>query len=205
MIKVDAKGLACPAPVIKTKKAIESIDGGIVEVIVSGETPKLNVLKLAKSMNCFSKIIKEIEGEIVIHIEKEKGSDIVSDKKEAIESENNSSISKKDECIFITADKMGRGNDELGAVLIKGFIYALTEAEPYPKKILFVNSAITLTTTNEETVKNLKILEDAGVEIISCGTCLDYYNLKDQVKVGIISNMYTIVESLKEATNTITI
>jgi selenium metabolism protein YedF len=110
-----------------------------------------------------------------------------------------------DTCIFINSDKMGTGNDELGEVLIKGYIYTLTECKPYPKSIVFVNSGIKLTTVNEATVENLTILQEAGVEVLSCGTCLDYYGLKDNLKVGNVTNMYTIVELMNNSTKTISI
>ena len=82
---------------------------------------------------------------------------------------------------------MGNGNDELGEVLMKGFIYTLTESKPYPKSILLVNSGVKLSTENYDTIGNLKILEEAGVEILSCGTCLDYYGLKESLKVGSVT------------------
>ncbi|MDX5642742.1 sulfurtransferase-like selenium metabolism protein YedF, partial [Clostridioides difficile] len=96
-------------------------------------------------------------------------------------------------------------NEELGKVLIKGFIYTLTESKPYPKYVLLVNGGVKLSAENEETIENLKILENMGVEVLSCGTCLDYYNLKDKLQVGTVTNMYTIVETLKNASNTISI
>ena len=100
---------------------------------------------------------------------------------------------------------MGSGNDELGNVLIKGFIYTLTETKPYPKSILLVNGGVRLSADNEATIENLKILEEAGVEILSCGTCLDYYGLKENLQVGTVTNMYTIVDILKNSSNTISI
>ena len=100
---------------------------------------------------------------------------------------------------------MGSGNDELGEVLIKGFIYTLTEAKPYPKYIVFVNSGVKLTAQNKATIENLKILEEGGVEIVSCGTCLDYYGLKDTLEVGTVTNMYNIVDIMKNTSQTITI
>ena len=100
---------------------------------------------------------------------------------------------------------MGKGNDELGEVLIKGYIYTLTETKPYPKHIVFINSGVKLTTRNEATIENLKILEEAGVEILSCGTCLDYYNLKDDLQVGSVTNMYTIVDITNNSSQTISI
>ncbi|MCC0647393.1 sulfurtransferase-like selenium metabolism protein YedF [Clostridioides sp. ZZV15-6598] len=193
-IKIDARGLACPKPVINTKKELDNIEEGIVVTTVDNETAKENILKLAKSLNCEARIVDEKEN--LISIEIKKGNNVVVQKEES---------ELEDTCVFISSDKMGLGNDELGQVLIKGFIYTLTESKPYPKHILLVNGGVKLSAENEATIENLKILEDEGVEILSCGTCLDYYNLKEKLQVGSVTNMYTIVETLKNASNTISI
>ena len=172
-IEIDARGLACPKPVINTKKELDNIEQGIVIVTVDNDVAKQNILKLSSSLNCESRVIKQEELE--------------------------------DKCIFISSNKMGNGNDELGEVLMKGFIYTLTESKPYPKSILLVNSGVKLSTENYDTIGNLKILEEAGVEILSCGTCLDYYGLKESLKVGSVTNMYTIVDIMKNSSQTISI
>ena len=194
-IELDAKGLACPKPVINTKKELDSIEQGVVEVTVDNEIAKENILKLAKSMNFEANILKSEKDCICIEIIK--GENVI------IEVKSQESLT--DTCIFINSDKMGSGNDELGHVLMKGYIYTLTESKPYPKSILFVNSGIKLTTENEATIENLKLLEEAGVEILSCGTCLDYYGLKENLKVGTVTNMYTIVETMNNSSKTISI
>lgn len=194
-IELDVRGLACPKPVINTKKELDKIEQGIVIATVDNEIAKENILKLAKSMNYEAKVTKSEED--LISIEIVKGENITIEEK--IEE------SLADTCIFINSDKMGTGNDELGEVLIKGYIYTLTESKPYPKAIVFVNSAIKLTTVNEATVENLTILQEAGVEILSCGTCLDYYGLKENLKVGNVTNMYNIVELMNNSSKTISI
>lgn len=194
-IELDARGLACPKPVINTKKQLDNIDQGAVVVTVDNEIAKENIFKLAKSMNYDASILKSEKDLICIEIIK--GENVI------IEEKSQESLS--DTCIFINSDKMGNGNDELGHVLMKGYIYTLTESKPYPKSILFVNSGIKLTTENEATIENLKILQDAGVEILSCGTCLDYYGLKDDLKVGTVTNMYTIVETMNNSSKTISL
>ncbi len=200
-IKVDARGLACPMPVIKTKKALEEIKEGVVEVSVSDDTPKANILKFAKSINCEAEVIKDEADEKIIRIIKGEGQEM-----DTLQvSSNNEAVKENNEVVAIMSNKMGSGNDELGEVLIKSFIFALTESTPLPKAILFLNGGVELTTINEATVENIKRLDEAGVEILSCGTCLDYYNLKDKLKVGSITNMYTIVETMKAASNLITI
>ncbi|MDU1455647.1 MAG: sulfurtransferase-like selenium metabolism protein YedF [Paeniclostridium sordellii] len=194
-IELDARGLACPKPVINTKKQLDNIDQGAVVVTVDNEIAKENIFKLAKSMNYDASVLKSEKDLICIEIIK--GENVI------IEEKSQESLS--DTCIFINSDKMGNGNDELGHVLMKGYIYTLTESKPYPKSILFVNSGIKLTTENEATIENLKILQDAGVEILSCGTCLDYYGLKDGLKVGTVTNMYTIVETMNNSSKTISL
>ncbi len=186
-IEVDARGLACPKPVINTKKELDNIEQGIIMVTVDNDVAKQNILKLSNSLNCESKVIKEEKG--LISIEIKKGENVIIE----------------DKCIFISSNKMGNGNDELGEVLMRGFIYTLTESKPYPKNILLVNSGVKLSTENHDTVGNLKILEEAGVEILSCGTCLDYYGLNENLKVGSVTNMYTIVDIMKNSSQTISI
>jgi len=195
LIEIDARGLACPKPVVNTKKELDKLEKGIVIVTVDNSIAKENILKLSSSSNCEAKITKDEEDLIVIEIKK--GNNVI------IENKKNNELENK--CIFISSDKMGEGNDELGEVLIKGFIYTLTEVKPYPRNIIFVNSGVKLTTINESTIENLRILEEYGVNIISCGTCLDYYNVKDKLQVGSISNMYNIVEVLTNSQNTISI
>lgn len=194
-IEVNAVGLACPKPVINTKKELDKIDNGIVVVTVDNDIAKQNILKLSNSLNCESKIIKEEKD--LISIEIKKGDNVI------IEEQIKDELDNK--CIFISSNKMGNGNDELGEILMKGFVYTLTESKPYPKSILLVNSAVKLSTENYDTVQNLKILEESGVEILSCGTCLDYYGLKESIKVGSITNMYTIVDIMKNSSQTISI
>lgn len=194
-IEVDARGLVCPKPVINTKKELDKIEQGIVIVKVDNNIAKQNILKLSNSLQCESKVIKEDEGLISIEIKKGENVIIEETKQEELE----------DKCIFISSNKMGSGNDELGEVLMKGFIYTLTESKPYPKNIVLVNSGVKLSTENYDTVENLKILEDAGVQILSCGTCLDYYGLNENLKVGNVTNMYTIVDIMKNSLQTISI
>ncbi|RDY23441.1 sulfurtransferase-like selenium metabolism protein YedF [Romboutsia maritimum] len=195
VIEIDARGLGCPKPVINTKKELDKIDQGVVITTVDNEIAKENILKLAKSLNLESKVIKQEKDLICIEIIK--GENVIIEQDKSLELE--------DKCIFISSDKMGKGNDELGNVLIRGFIYTLTESKPYPKSILLVNGGVRLSTENEDTIENLKILEEAGVEILSCGTCLDYYGVKEKLQVGSVTNMYTIVDTMKNSSQTISI
>ncbi|CEI74309.1 sulfurtransferase-like selenium metabolism protein YedF [Romboutsia hominis] len=195
LIEIDARGLACPKPVINTKKELDKLENGVIRVTVDNTMAKENIIKLSKSSNCESSVLREEEDLIVVEIIKG----------ENVKIEEGTKVDLDNKCIFISSDKMGQGNDELGEVLIKGYIYTLTETKPYPKHIVFVNSGVKLTTVNEATVENLKILENNGVEILSCGTCLDYYNLKELLQVGTVTNMYNIVEMMNNSLQTISI
>ena len=189
MIKVNAVGEVCPKPVIMTKKALKEIESGVVEVSVDNQTSKENVEKVAKEMGHTFET-REEGNVFVITITK------------AGEKQENSS---KEENIVISigSDKMGEGEEELGKILIKGFIYALTEAETLPKTVLLYNKGVLLASTFEDTVKDLKVLEERGVEILSCGTCANFYHVQDQIKVGTLTNMYTILERQMKAVKVI--
>lgn len=189
MIKVNAIGEVCPKPVIMTKKALKEIESGVVEVSVDNQTSKENVEKMAKEMGHTFET-KEEGNVFVITITK------------AGEKQENSS-EEENIVISIGSDKMGEGEDELGKILIKGFIYALTEAETLPKTVLLYNKGVLLASTFEDTVKDLKVLEERGVEILSCGTCANFYHVQDQIKVGTLTNMYTILERQMKATKVI--
>lgn len=201
-IKVDARGLQCPKPVIETKKALNNIGDEILTTIVDNEVAKENVKKLAISMDYMVDIIED-NNEFHLNISK----DLSRVKLDNIDM-GNDKLSKKENAnhvILIGKDKMGEGDEVLGNILMKGYIYSLTECEPYPKALLFVNSGVNLTIDESEVLDHLKVLQDKGIELLSCGTCLDFYGYKDRLAIGEVTNMYTIVELTSSASNTITI
>lgn len=197
--EVDARKQACPKPVIMTKKALDDISDGVVTTIVDNEVAKENVSKLAKSLNFEYTVEKGQEGEYYIHITKGEVAE------EANESNACTPNTFKDTVILFGTDKLGEGSDELGNILMKGYIYTLTESIPFPSALLFLNNGVRLTVEGSPVLDDLRKLQSEGVEILSCGTCLDFYNLKDKLSVGEVTNMYTIVEKMKNATNTITL
>ncbi len=204
-IEVDARGQLCPKPVILTKKELDKIHSGIVTTIVDNETARDNVSKLANSQGYSFTVDKTKENEYYIRIEK----GMVENKEEVEENNDQALVCEpnffKDLTLAISSDKMGQGDEKLGHLLMKSFIYTVKETSPFPSTMVFYNSGVFLTSEGSEVLDDLKALEDEGVEIYSCGTCLDYYNLKDKLKVGQIGNMYDIYESMKSANNTITI
>lgn len=188
MKEIDARGLDCPQPVVKTRNALKE-DKEVV-VIIDNEVAAQNVTKLAKKMNCKVESLKENENYYRLNIVKEENSNQASDKKEADDLAN--------KVYIFTSDTLGDGEKELGEFLMKGFISTLLEMEPLPDKIIFMNAGVKVPTLNTEAVESLKKLNDRGVTLLSCGTCLDYYKLEEELKIGNISNMFEIVESLHE-------
>lgn len=194
---LDCTKLECPMPVIKAKQELEKDGEMLLDVIVDNEIAVQNLTKLANSMGYKSSSKKQDEN-FCVNIEKNANTSLNQDK-------SNLKIVEERQTILIKTSFLGIGDDSLGSTLMKGFIFTLTQSKPLPKKVMFLNSGVKLTTENEETVKNLQILEKEGTEIVSCGTCLDFYNLKDKLKVGSVGNMYDIVDSLNQSSNKLTI
>jgi selenium metabolism protein YedF len=203
-VRVDARGLECPKPVVQTKKAFDGIGDGTVVAVVDNEIAKENVIKFAKSVNCLYDV-KEIGSDFQITIFKADGGGADMSALVMDDYMCEPKLPIQDIAILVGKDKFGEGSDELGEVLIKGYFYTLTETTPLPKAIMFVNSGVYLTTEGSSVLEHIKMLESNGVEIISCGTCLDYYNVKDKLAVGGVGNMYSIVEKMNGAKNTIRI
>ena len=191
MITVNAIGDNCPIPVIKTKKAIQALEGPeVIEVLVDNEIAVQNVTKMAVSEGgeVTSEQLAEKEYKVTI-----KMGDAAVCEECACEEEKENMI------VVISSDRMGTGNDALGKVLIKGFIFAVSQLEKLPKAMLFYNGGATLTAEGSDSLNDLKALAEQGVEILTCGTCLDYYGLKEKLAVGSVTNMYTIVETMAGA------
>ena len=198
MIKVNAIGDTCPIPVVKAKNAIKELGGaGTVEVLVDNEIAVQNLGKMAKQKGYGFQSEKLGDGEFKATLTVGESADQqnVDDIAEVCAVPGH----KKNVVVAINSAKMGVGHDELGGVLIKGFIFALTQLDELPSAILFYNGGATLTTEGSTSLEDLKNLEAQGVEILTCGTCLNYYGLGDKLRVGEVTNMYSIVEKLTGA------
>lgn len=191
MNTIDAKGLLCPKPVILTKKALDDEANEAVETTVDNEVAVENLKKLAESLKFDYK------------------TETISDKEFKVTIMKNDNASSAEEVqegpytLAIASNFMGGGDDELGKILMKSFLYTVSETKPYPTTIVFYNGGVKLTTEGSESLEEIKKMEAEGVEIISCGTCLDFYELKEKLEVGSISNMYTIYEKLAVEKNVI--
>ena len=205
MLKVvNAMGDACPIPVVKTKNAIKELSGaGMVETLVDNEIAVQNLIKMAQQKNygVRSEKLGENQYRVIMTIGEsadEAGAESVED--ETTAEENCMPDGRKgNKVVVISSSYMGTGDDELGAVLMKGFIYALSQQDELPKTILFYNGGAKLTCEMSPTLEDLMSLEANGVEILTCGTCLNHYGLTEKLKVGGVTNMYVITEKMMQA------
>ncbi len=191
---IDAKGKACPQPVLMTKKALESMTGGTLTVMVDSAISRDNVVRFATSQGCKTSV-EERDG--VFYIEVAKGK--LKASPTADENSSKTENAQENITVYVPSNTMGQGNDTLGGILIKGFLKTLKDVDPKPRRMIFVNSGVFLTTEGSEVIEALKELEEMGVEILSCGTCLDFFHRKDALKVGIASNMFDITSALMQA------
>ena len=199
MIKVNAIGDACPIPVVKTKNAIRELGGsGAVEVSVDNEIAVQNLLKMAKQKEYEASFEKKSNTEYIVTVNVNGGeaSEAKPVTKTAVKSDE---IKLKETIVVIDSDKMGDGDEEFSKTLLKGFIYALSSQDIPPAKILFYNTGVRITTEGSASIEDLKVLEQAGAKIYSCGACLNNYGLTEKLSVGEVTNMYDIVSYLMEA------
>jgi len=187
MREVDCRGLACPQPVLRAKQVLEEMKEGEFTFIVDNAAARDNVERFVKSQGCAVSTDKK-EADFYLHVRKE-------------EAGPKTKVSPKGEkiVVYINSQFMGIGEEQLGWVLMRAFLKTLLDLEPKPSKLIFINSGVRLTCEGSEVLDTLKALLEKKVEILSCGTCLDFYRLKEKLRIGIISNMYDIAQSLLEA------
>lgn len=213
MITVNAMGDICPIPVVKTKKALGELNGpGEIEVLVDNETAVKNVTKMARSSGAEaeSEQLGDKQYRVLITVGEDAAEKLKSAKSPAVQPQGQTQQEAAAGCrtcvgtvVAVGSDRMGEGSEELGHILIKSFIFALTQLDDLPDKILFYNGGAKLTVEGSESLEDLKTLEEQGVEIMTCGTCLDYYRIKDKLAIGGVTNMYSIVETLQSAMSVI--
>lgn len=202
MQTVDNRGLACPEPVIRTKKALDAMTSGTLVSTVDNEIAKENVLRLANSMGLQTTVKQEGS---LFHIEISKDGEADTASVETVELVNCSLPTAKHTTLLVKSDLFGEGDPALGQVLMKSFFHALNESSVLPREIFFVNSAVRLTCQGSPVLAKLEELKEKGVQIFSCGTCLDFYHLNDKLAIGEVTNMFSIVEALTQADNAITL
>jgi selenium metabolism protein YedF len=202
-IEIDARGLPCPQPVLKTKEALEKSKGSPLIILVSTEESRDNVVRFLKHAGAEIDGVDEKAGEFHIRTKEITGSTKAELKQEDYICSTQPAGAGT--TIFINKDRIGHGSDELGNNLMKAFVATVKDLSVQPKTICFMNSGVKLTVKGSETLPYLKELEERGVELLVCGTCLGYFNLKEQLGAGKISNMYDISETMLKSSKVITI
>ncbi len=190
MREIDCRGKACPQPVIMTKEALAQLKESELTIIVDNPSSSENVERFAQGQGCSVKV--ERRGpDFYLHLQKGKT---------GVEVE----MIRKDEkaervIVYIHSHLLGIGDEALGSFLMKAFLKTLLDLEKRPHRLILINSGVQLASEDSKALETLMVLSEKGVEIVSCGTCIDFYGLKDKMKVGAISNMYDIIQSLLEA------
>lgn len=186
---IDARGLQCPMPVIQAKQAMEEVSE--IEIYVDNEIAVQNLKKLAEQKQYQIQSEQQSEHTYVVVLSR------------ALIMQQEKPVQKQDQLmnkvVVISSSSMGSGDEVLGSTLMKGFIYALTQLDVLPSSILMYNSGVFLSCEGSKVVEDLQVLADRGVEILSCGMCLQHYQLQEQLVVGEVTNMYAIVEKQMQA------
>ena len=194
---VDARGLECPKPVLLTRDAIKEGSSDAIHVIVDNKVSSENVKRMAESQG-WNAEVKKSGDNIEVLVTRGEG---------AVDPEAEAGAmvcptvpgSQPNVVVLLASNLFGTGEEELGVILMRAFVKTLKEVEPAPSKVIFANSGVRLTTEGSELIEDIRALEEAGAEVISCGTCLDYYGLKEKLEVGRASNMFEIATSLAQA------
>ena len=193
MEKLDCKGQACPLPVVNAKKALAGMGEGVLEVVVDNKTAMHNLENLGKSLKV--ETVSEERGEAEFAVTFTKGAQAAAEVCE----ECQPLVPAGSKVVVLSSEFMGADDDELGATLMKAFVFALTQQDELPAAILAYNGGVHLTVEGSPVLDDLKKLVEAGVEIFSCGTCLNHFDIADKLAVGEVTNMYVIVEKMSGA------
>lgn len=193
MKEINALGKICPIPVIETKKAMrKNQEEKEFHILVDNEVATQNLTKMATHLHMKSSVEKLADKKYKVTIMRDENAKDESEFDEASLMDNSSYV------VVVKSDTIADGDPEFSKSLLEGFLYALTEQDKLPKAVIFYNRGVFNTTKNEKVIEDMKGIEEKGVEILSCGLCLDNYKLKEDLKVGTITNMYRIVELMRE-------
>ncbi len=200
---VDARGLACPQPVLETKRVLDEGLANDFLVLLDNATSKENVSRFARNQGCEVELQKEEANEFHLRItsgDKPKAAD---QPEELLPCAMPGTEPQAKQVIYVATRYMGQGDDVLGAKLMRGFLQTLIDCNPLPWRMLFINSGVYLTTVDDAAVQAVSMLQDKGVEVLSCGTCLQHFKLEEELKVGKATNMFEVIETLNGATKVI--
>ena len=201
MKTIDAKGKACPLPVVMAKKEMENGTTNF-DIVVDNMIAVNNIEKLVKTKGA-SMTYKEDSGAFIVSISATESENCP--ECEVIINEVASINAKGNWTLFVSKEFMGTGDDVLGKKLIDMFLYTLTQTDDLPKNIIFMNGGVKVPSNDEQAIEHLNVLTDMGVRIVVCGTCLNFFGLENDLKIGEISNMYEITELLQTSPKVITL
>jgi selenium metabolism protein YedF len=199
---VDARGLACPYPVILAKKAIAENEE--VTVLVDNAIAVENIRRLAEKTACNFSVTDKEGGTLEVALKRRGVMGQMPEEPETIDEEPSFASAREEGTgpfvVLLSDNRMGRGDDVLGDVLIRSFIHTLPQLNPLPDAIICYNGGVKLAAKDSAVLDDLRQLAKAGVDILVCGTCVNYFALGEQIAVGHISNMYDIAETMAGAT-----
>ncbi len=181
---IDCRNMTCPQPVVTVKRALEEAPGERLKVLLDDGPPRENVTRFAANRG-FGVEETAVEGGYALLI-----SGPGTGRSQRGAAKNGRRV------LLIASDRLGDGAEDLGRLLMKNFVITLLDVEESPERMLFLNSGVFLTTEGSEVLEALEKLAERGVEILSCGVCLDFYNRRDKLRAGSVTNMFTLAESL---------
>jgi selenium metabolism protein YedF len=200
---VDCRGMVCPQPLVETRRAIKvSNPGEALSVVVDNSTSLKNILRFLEDNGVECVVKQEAESiSITFNVPLQMA-------QPAKRAEEYCDVSPKPDVnsgyiVLLNSATMGKGNDDLGKILMKGFLSTLLELNTTPTEIICYNSAVTLARKSSDSAATLQQISERGVKITLCGTCVDFYNLRDDLAVGQISNMLYIAERLSSGVRVI--
>ena len=190
---VDARGLSCPQPVIRTRAVMAENSNERIVTIVDNDVAAQNVTRMAEKAGWNVSLSQREDG---IYLELTRAEQVGAPA-EVVAAAPASLAGPT--VLLVKSEQMGIGDDELGGVLMRGFFHTLLELDEPPATIIFLNSGVRLVVEGSPVLEDVQALESHGIEVLACGTCLNHYNLTDRLGAGVVSNMYSIVETLMAA------
>lgn len=189
--ELDCRGLSCPQPVLETKKALEGMGPGDLRVIVDNEAACTNVRNFAQAQGCTVEVHPSGgEFHLLIHRAEAQGSSLSQPTVVC------ASPDTRDTVVLISSEVLGRGDDDLGRILMAAYLDTLSQFAKRISHVILMNSGVKLAVEGSQVLEQLRGLEKVGAQVLSCGTCLNHYGLRERLGVGSVSNMLSILEVL---------
>lgn len=199
LLEIDARGMSCPQPVLRTKEVLEKGQPSEFVVLVDNSAAKENVCRFAASQGCAVQAVGLGQDQFQITVCRVEAGEVASHLQVASNPVVCTSSGFSQIVVYVGTNCMGKGDDDLGRKLMRGFLRTWIDSGSQPWRMIFINSGVELTTIDDESVDALTVLQEKGVEILSCGTCLQHFGYEEKLRVGRSTNMYEVVDTLKEA------